>query len=134
MYGKLLELFAFSNGALDHHYTAPASRQEEISRRQTRWGWGLPVPFAETRSGAKIWAMEYTFSGLESAVRRICFENRVVELGIEERIELAREAMRAAFEHLASRVIFALRQAKGGPIDTLVISGGVASNKYLRTV
>ena len=77
---------------------------------------------------------------------------------MEERVELAREAMRVTFEHLASRVVLALdsireaqaarlsstnadgtgkeskRDEEMNAIDTLVVSGGVASNQYLRTV
>ena len=92
------------------------------------------MPFAETRSGARVWAMEYTFSGLESTVKKICGEERGVGPSVEERMDLAREAMRVTFEHLASRVILALRQLKQGPVGTLVVSGGVAANQYLHTV
>ena len=78
--------------------------------------------------------MEFTFSGLGSAVRRICDGNP--NMGQEERVNLAREAMRLAFEHLASRVGWALKhlEDKGEDMKTLVVSGGVASNGYLRMV
>lgn len=101
------------------------------------------MPLAVTKAGKKVWAMEYSFSGVESTVRGICDGERRGGVGdgergagfsVEERRELAREAMRVTFEHLASRVVLALRQVKEGVIDTLVISGGVASNQYLKTV
>ena len=54
----------------------------------------------------------------------------------DERRELARESMRLAFEHLASRVGWALRdlEKKAEGVETLVVSGGVASNGFLRHV
>lgn len=134
MYGRHLERFAFPNGSADYNYAAPNSRAEEIARKTTKWGWALVPPLAETRSGSKSKAMEFTFSGLGSAVKRICEGKE--KMGAEERIELASESMRLAFEHLASRVGWALRdlKAKGSGVGTLVVSGGVASNAYLRTV
>lgn len=167
MYGRLLEEFAFPHQH-EYNYVAPATRGEELSRRDTRFGWSLPVPFAETRSGAKTRVMEFSFTGLGSAVERIAAqigrtasettsergeeeEGRIGgDGGMEERVELAREAMRVTFEHLASRVVLALdslqaaqaarssanADAEGNAIDidTLVVSGGVASNRYLRTI
>ncbi|KAL6715917.1 Mitochondrial tRNAs modification protein [Lecanora helva] len=136
MYGRLLENFVFPNGASSSiDYVAPTTRAEEIVRRQTQWGWALCPPLAETRSGEKSKAMEFTFSGLESAVRRIC-DAKGSEMSIEERIDLGKESMRIAFEHLASRVGWALHDLKSTnqPIDTLVVSGGVASNTFLKIV
>ena len=82
--------------------------------------------------------MEFSFSGLDSSCRRI-MANKNGEIDIEERRELGKEVMRVAFEHLASRVMMALQTLKanspnGQQIDTLVISGGVASNKFLKTM
>ncbi len=82
--------------------------------------------------------MQFTFSGLESAVKRICEtkdkEEGFVMMGEEERRDLARESMRLAFEHLAGRVGWALRDLgeKAEGVKTLVVSGGVASNGFLR--
>lgn len=178
MYGRLLEAFAFP---VRHRcsYVAPAARGEEVSRSDTRFGWSLPVPFATSRAGAKTRAMEFSFTGLGSAVERIANqigetaggatmatnggeeeeEEDLGEIGsneeIKERVMLAREAMRVTFEHLASKVVSALdslqaarlssikiddegkgekQEEKISAIDTLVVSGGVASNQYLRTM
>lgn len=142
MYGRLLERFAFPGGEFDHDYRAPKSRGEEIARKESRWGWALVPPLAETRSGSKSKAMEFTFSGLGSAVKRIC--EAKPEMSRDERVDLAKETMRVAFEHLASRVGWALRdlqlntrsppyQERRGP-QTLVVSGGVASNGFLKTM
>lgn len=142
MYGRLLERFAFPGGENGHNYRAPISRGEEIARKESRWGWALVPPLAETRSGSKSKAMEFTFSGLGSAVKRIC--EAKPDMGHDERVDLAKESMRVAFEHLASRVGWALRdvqlntrshpyQERRGT-QTLVVSGGVASNGYLKTM
>jgi N6-L-threonylcarbamoyladenine synthase len=42
--------------------------------------------------------------------------------------------MALAFEHLASRVLFALQRPDIQTIQTLVVSGGVASNQFLKTI
>ena len=62
-------------------------------------------------------------------------------MGEQERKELGREAMRISFEHLASRIVIALQKMQGQSQDTLeesvitvVVSGGVASNGFLRTM
>lgn len=137
MYGRLLETFAFPDlDATDYGYTAPSKRCEELARKQTRWGWSLPVMLAETRSGSKSQAMLYTFCGLTAAVKRLCESEHAKGMSTDERVELAREAMRLAFEHLSSRIILALRQRQNdfNAIHSLVVSGGVASNQYLRTM
>lgn len=134
MYGPVLESFAFPNGASDYEYSAPTSRAEEISSSgKSSWGWRITPPFAETK------ALRYSFVGLDSTVRRIV-EARKEPISIDERRDLARSAMRVAFEHLASRVILALAQmhetnSKSAlTTRTLVVSGGVAANRYLRHV
>jgi N6-L-threonylcarbamoyladenine synthase len=136
MYGRLLETFAFPNGpAACYNYTPPSTRAEELARKQTRWGWSLPVMLAETRSGSRSREMAYTFCGLYSAIHRLCNEGGGT-MSVDERVDLARETMRVSFEHLASRIVLALHD-KGTEYDaisTLVVSGGVASNQYLRTM
>lgn len=144
----------------DYEYTPPATRRDEqrpyIS--PTR-GWSLTPPMHESA------AMQYDFSGLNGRVKAIMSADPAVfpgggdaaPLGLEDRRELARHTMRIAFEHLASRLIMALKsvgetkpvQLKGrqqqqqqqkkrsrpaGEVKTVVVSGGVASNKYLRHI
>ncbi|KAK4132235.1 hypothetical protein BT67DRAFT_385812 [Trichocladium antarcticum] len=95
-------------------------------------------------------AMAYDFSGLGGRVQSIMQAHsdgsagaggEAAAMGLGERRTLARAAMRLAFEHLASRVVFALEgMQKGegpkgvGEIRTLVVAGGVASNQFLRRV
>ncbi|KAL8973878.1 MAG: hypothetical protein Q9197_001880 [Variospora fuerteventurae] len=149
MYGRLLEEFAAAaprdrRGYDASYYNPPRTRGEEVSRKPSRWGWALAAPLAETRSGSKSKAMEFSFSGLGSAVLRICRRHRAQEMTHEERVDLAREVMRVAFEHLASRVVMALNsllqekntddKSTEGKIGTLVVSGGVASNGFLKHI
>lgn len=135
MYGKLLEEFAFPNGKVDYaDYQAPKSRHDELIPRENPWGWSFTEPWAHSRQ------LQYSFCFIGSTLARIFSAREAAGQTIshEERIALAREAMRTSFEHLASRTIMALESlAKQGPekeVKTLVVSGGVAANQYLMTV
>ena len=134
MYGRVLERFAFPRGAADHAYPTPASCALEPARRETSWGWSLPVLLADPKAGPRARAMRFSFTGLSSAVERICAGAK--GMGSQERVGLAREGMRVAFEHLALRVVWALDslRGRGEEISTVVVSGGVASNEYLKTM
>ena len=155
-YGKALEDFAFPNGASDYNYTAPVNRGEELTRRATRWGWSLGVPLADSKSGEKSSRrMAFSFAGLLTSVQRFMRQKITADgtataelrdadsISIEERRDMAREVLRVSFEHLASRILIRLEDTVGRKakvistddakdIDTVVISGGVASNRYLR--
>ena len=147
MYGRLLEQYVFPRGAEDYHYTAPVGRGEEIVRKLTSWGWGLAAPLSKSRSGSKrgvssISMMEFSFSGLESSVRKIC-EEKGGQMEEMERRDLGRHGMRVAFEHLATRVVTALKildsqqtvgADNGTTVNTLIVSGGVAANGYLKAM
>jgi N6-L-threonylcarbamoyladenine synthase len=141
-YGKALEDFAFPNGPADYNYTAPATRGEELTRRPTKWDWSLGVPLAER--GRR---MAFSFSGLLTSIERLMRQKAQTEtlepISTEERRDLARETLRVSFEHLASRILLYLEDTIGcnaeksgldasEKIDTVVVSGGVASNRYLR--
>lgn len=136
MYGRLLERFAFPNHQGYDKYTAPSTRAEELSSKPSGWGWALSVPLTNRATG-----MEFSFSGLGSAVERIC-KRKETAMSFNERVDLARDVMRIVFEHLASRVILALKAMDENytaannerKIVTLVVSGGVASNQFLRKV
>ena len=127
MYGRILERFAFQGGTRDYPYNTPTSRAEEISQATTRWGWAIPIPLAQEKG------MRFSFCGLESAIRRIC-ERKGSNMDRTERIVMAREAMRVAFEHLAMRIVWALTnlEDQGQQLTNMVVSGGVASNGFLR--
>ncbi|KAL4787858.1 glycoprotease family-domain-containing protein [Aspergillus varians] len=146
MYGKLLEQYAFPNGPADYvDYTAPRTRGEEIatSKKESLYGWSITTPYAQTRH------LAFSFALIAPVVGQILAKKRDAEeiLSDDERVALAREAMRVSFEHLASRTIIALESLcewkpkpnhkpipETVPVKTLVVSGGVAANKFLMTV
>ena len=146
-YGRLLEEFAFAlgpnaSGRPGYDYVAPRSRKEELRLRVTEWDWGFSAPFAQKTNDTKEDAMEFSFSGIQSTAERIVRTGRAKAgdgmsvrgpeaMDLAERRALAREAMRVTFEHIAGRVVTALQQGVGD-ISTLVLSGGVAANSYLR--
>lgn len=149
-YGRALEIFAFPAGEADYNYLAPKNREEELERRRTVHGWGLGPPLAESKGGRSSKRMAYSFSGLLSSIER--FTKFTVDaqtgtitktlrdedgLGEDERRDMAREVMRVAFEHLASRVVLylsSLPPREAARVDTVVVSGGVAANAFLRHV
>lgn len=126
-----------------YKYTVPKNNEEAIERNTTKWGWTFNEPLTKAAGGTKRRTMEMSFSGLMTAVERaVYFEidahtrkptklNRAPEdISVEERRDMAREAMRAAFEHIANRVILGLQQSPR--VTTVVMAGGVAANTYLR--
>ncbi|KAJ5775899.1 uncharacterized protein N7511_000910 [Penicillium nucicola] len=135
MYGKTLEKFVFPGGQADFSdYRAPETRGQELATRQNKWGWYITTPFANTRT------LQFSFSSVSSMVGKILQKKKDGEMSTEERIDLGRETMRVAFEHLASRTVIALEmlQPRGtddrDEIKTLVVSGGVAANRFLMGV
>ena len=132
MYGKVLEQFAFPNGPADYaDYKPPMTRGEELIKHQSPWGWSITTPFANTR------ILEFSFAAISSTAARIVSGKKEM-MTIDERVHLARESMRVCFEHLASRTIIALealRSKQPQPrINALIVSGGVAANRFLMTV
>lgn len=141
-YGAVLEEYCFSgkegeNGDVyQYHVDGSAPRKLEDWMEFEKWGdWKLSKPLTKTGLAKKL--MKFTFSGLGSTLDRY-FESKITageEIISEERKELGRKLMVLAFEHVASRVVMGLdslsndeRQA----VKHLVVSGGVAANKFLR--
>lgn len=157
MYGALLETFAFdlpapnsnsdpppssefTEAEYNYVYHPPAKRADEVAPYiSPTYGWRLTPPLHETR------AMKYNLTGLGGQVNSVLLRKSPIDL--PERRELARETLRLAFHHVANRVVFALDRLAGGPQSqkrpqtkrpdvprTLVVSGGVASNRFLMHV
>ncbi|KAK8930440.1 tRNA N6-adenosine threonylcarbamoyltransferase, mitochondrial [Metarhizium anisopliae] len=131
MYGRLLESFAFPNSPSHEQYSffePAASRSDEINTLPTGYAWDIPLPFRNTRR------LAYSFSSIHTRVHRIAASNPSMPL--DERRSLARHTMRAAFQHLCSRLVVALedRPELRPAARTIVVSGGVASNKFLMHV
>ncbi|KAK4143251.1 uncharacterized protein C8A04DRAFT_37612 [Dichotomopilus funicola] len=130
----------FTEAEYNYIYEPPAKRADEIAPYiSPTYGWQLTPPLHETR------AMKYNLSGLHGQAKNIMLQKFIVD--VPERRELARETMRLAFHHVANRVVFALDRFAGGPQSqkrpqtkrpdvprTLVVSGGVASNRFLMHV
>lgn len=128
-------------------YEAPSNHEKAAANSRTRWGWQLTTPLIKSSGGIKIKDIALSFSGLLTAVERVVrfktdpatnkmtkFERAADDVSLEERRDIAREAMRISFEHLAYRVILSL-QSVDGPSATptaVVLAGGVASNLFLR--
>lgn len=115
----------------DYHPPRTALREAQDKHLQSlypEW-YPLPIPFSKTRD--KHDAPLFSFTGIGSSVSRAITDDAT----ILERRALGRAAMQTAFEHLARRVIVALRSASEEQRpETLVLSGGVAANGFLKTV
>ncbi|KAF2476227.1 uncharacterized protein BDR25DRAFT_321757 [Lindgomyces ingoldianus] len=136
----------------DYGYAVPKNQEEAQKQSTTKYGWGFNQPLSKAAGGLKSKSLEFSFSGLMTAVERVVrfrvdpltgklgkVERSSEDTTMEERKAMAREVMRAAFEHLASRVVLGLQQASlenPGPdrIETVVVSGGVAANQFLRLI
>lgn len=134
-FGKLFERFAFPNGPDDYttNYVPPKTRGDEMVPRRSVWGWSFTTPLANTRD------LRFSFAGVPSTVGKIFAEKQKKGeiVSDEERMHLARAVMTVSFEHLASRIVMALESMKGKKkrdTNTLVLSGGVAANKFLKHV
>lgn len=158
MYGAALERYAFSeddrlSGSRDgsqYGYTAPQSFHEELMKKTTTYGWALKPPLSESPKSLRAKSLEFSFTGLTTQAERIAKfsvtsngkigpgARNQTDFTLSERKTLAQETMRLAFEHLVGRVILSLEHLKSvdlgaaEKIHTLVVSGGVAANGYLR--
>ncbi|KAK5164256.1 Mitochondrial tRNAs modification protein [Saxophila tyrrhenica] len=134
-YGRALENFAFPDGESSYSYTPPAQRKDELELRQTAWGWAIRPPLAETTYGKSNRRMVYSFAGMLTYVQRLFADS--AERCVDERRKMGREVMRVAFEHLASRILLHLSDltlTEREKVNTVVVSGGVAANSFLRHV
>jgi N6-L-threonylcarbamoyladenine synthase len=127
-----------------YEYRVPKNLEEELQRNVSKWGWAFNQPLAKAGGGSKNKSLEMSFSGLMTAVERAVryrhdqstgkltkTERSSDDISLEERRDMAEFSMRAAFEHIAARVVLALQST---PATTVVVSGGVGANHYLRFV
>lgn len=130
----------------ESHYTykVPRTHEEELKRNVSRWGWAFNQPLTRANGGMKNKSLEMSFSGLMTAVERAVqyqhdqstgkltkIERSPKDISLEERRDMAEFSMRAAFEHVAKRVVLALRSTHA---TTVVMAGGVGANFYLRYI
>jgi N6-L-threonylcarbamoyladenine synthase len=127
-FAKHLSNYAFETKEDFKHWKIARSRAEEILRDDNQYGWKVNTPFADTRD------LAFSFSGLASRFEGLFDVAQKKGISSDERLLLARTAMGTAIEHLGSRTIIALKKLKseGSMPGTLVVSGGVASNDFLR--
>ncbi|KAB5536549.1 glycoprotease family protein-like protein [Coniochaeta sp. 2T2.1] len=150
MYAAALEPFAFppppatsstsSSSSFSQNYTPPPTRRDEIA----------PLPVYSPTDGRTLITtltpplsttrkLAYDFTGLGTQISRLLASSPALPL--PSRRTLAEATMRLAFEHLASRVLLCLGGEAGhettdklAAVKTLVVSGGVARNAYLRRI
>ncbi|KAL7798122.1 glycoprotease family protein [Trichoderma ceciliae] len=152
MYGRVLEAFAFPPGAdtaadYEAFFKPALSRHQEMQDVRSGYGWSIPLPFRNSRK------LAYSFASIHMHVRDIVAASSSSSssspssssssspspdrMPLEERRALARHTLRASFQHLVSRLIVALQDTpslQSTPIKTLVVAGGVASNRFLMHV
>lgn len=128
MYARLLESFAFPDTSPDYRH----EKRDNVGFKKD-YNWVVNPPYLSPGPGGmKEHVHKFSLAGIGSSVRRIAELNPQME---EDELRcVAREGMRIAFQHLASRIIFALDHPSVQGVNTLVVSGGVACNKYLRHV
>ncbi|KAF2856716.1 hypothetical protein T440DRAFT_512723 [Plenodomus tracheiphilus IPT5] len=125
------------------------NHEEATQKNATQWGWAINQPLIKSGGGNKIKSLEMSFSGLMTAVERIVrfgmdpatrklnkTERAAVDIALQERRDIARDTMRAAFEHVASRVVLGLQSLRdySGNNPAVVMAGGVAANSFLRHI
>jgi tRNA A37 threonylcarbamoyltransferase TsaD len=139
MYGRILENYAFPDPTPDVYssfFTPASSRAEELVDVPSGYSWTLALPFRQSRR------LAYSFSSFYTNVHKIAAAAAAAEeeegkppMDDAERRTLARHTMRAAFQHLASRLCLALEDVPHlREASTLVVAGGVASNRFLMHV
>ncbi|KAL7927754.1 glycoprotease family domain-containing protein [Trichoderma austrokoningii] len=159
-YGRVLEAFAFpprdeKDMIVDYEaFFKPAlSRSDEIEPVPSGYGWAIALPFRNSRKLAYSFSSIYTqVHGIVAAIEADYDANdssssspdvQVDKISLDQRRALARHTLRASFQHLVSRLILALQDHPSlqqphshapAAINTLVVAGGVASNRFLMHV
>ncbi|KAL5118399.1 Mitochondrial tRNAs modification protein [Pleosporales sp. CAS-2024a] len=129
-------------------YQVPANHEEACIKASTKWGWAFHQPLTTTSGGLKVKQIALSFSGLLTAAERVIryetdpltrkrtqMERSLDDISPEEKRDIAKETMRAAFEHVAYRVVLALESlSTEHRSPSVVLAGGVAANSFLRHV
>jgi N6-L-threonylcarbamoyladenine synthase len=129
-------------------YEVPSNHEKAIENAVTEWGWSLNQPLITSHGGTKVNQVELSFSGLLTSVERVIqfktdpirrkrtkIERTADDISLVEKRHIARETMRAAFEHVAYRVILSLQSMpKDSAPRSVVLAGGVAANSFLRHI
>ena len=132
-YGKLLEKFVFPPA--QYHENETPTYQEYNSSDTSKPRRQITIPLFGDHDPTHRRLMKFSFASFPSQVENILTENVAIFANQEEeRRLLGLEVMTKVFRHMADRLILGLEQLEkeGVNIDTLVISGGVAANQFLR--
>lgn len=116
-----------------HKYVPPKSFTSPRLAKDQGYDWTISPPYSNPGPEShKKYADCFTFSGIGSFAKQLMGQHP--NMDDAERQVLAKLTMQVAFEHLASRVLMALDRPEMKNITNLVVSGGVASNSFLRTI
>lgn len=130
-FAKYLSDYAYPYPDSYKSWPVPTNRAQEIDKPSNRFGWQVQTPLANTKD------LAFSFTSIATSIEKL-FRSRQKSLdnmlSDEERTCFAQTALGIAFEHLASRIVIALRMlhTSGQDVSTLVVSGGVAANSFLR--
>lgn len=130
-FAKHLSEYGFGDTKRFSEWPIPAQRAHEIDKPPNRYGWQLQTPLAKTRH------LAFSFSGVATSAEKLFRDREALLMGAvtdDERRCFAQTSVATAFEHLASRTIIALEELRDAneEVSTLVVSGGVAANDFLR--
>lgn len=133
MYGRLLEEFAYPQPFTGYDYIPPKNSFTAHNGMKYGYDWRITPPYmCPGPNGPLEYSNCFSFSGIGSMARSI-IEKSPDMCAIERRC-LVKTVLEVAFEHVASRVLYALTRKEIRDVSVLVISGGVASNRLLQTI
>jgi N6-L-threonylcarbamoyladenine synthase len=146
--GCSAEQYLETTGGAYNWYEVPSNHEEAIKNAVTKWGWSLNQPLITSHGGTKVNQVELSFSGLLTSVERVIqfhtdpitrkrtkIERTTDDISLEEKRYIARETMRAAFEHVAYRLVLSLQSVpRDSAPRSVVVAGGVAANSFLRHI
>lgn len=146
MYAKEMEAFAYDDIAVANDFGYKAQlRDTKTGLLENEYGWKVPVPYyleSKADKDPRNGVLKFSFSGIRSSIDRLIDDRKALAgptndwADFDEKQAIAREVMRKCWEHLASRLVSVLQYLpqEGVWIQQIVVSGGVAANKFLRVV
>lgn len=134
-YGKLLESFVFPSESPD--YAEEFVNVPGGSGKGSVDGRRIVLPLTGANDTAHVRLMKFSFSSFPSNVDNVLenhWDKVLSQDDVVERRKLGLEVMTRMFQHLVDRVKMGVEvlEKEGIEIKDLVVSGGVASNGYLR--
>ncbi|KAJ1845775.1 Mitochondrial tRNAs modification protein [Coemansia sp. RSA 2708] len=106
---------------------------EALAREGDATRFAMPVPMDKAGSAA---SPDFSFAGLKTHVRGLCASDAFDARSRQDRADAAAAFQRAAVTHLRKKTALAIARARdvlGADPQSLVVSGGVASNQAVRS-